>query len=222
MINFDKKFIFIHVPKAGGTSVEKMLFKKEHNLQHWFGFDEKRQIFLQHLTCRQIVDLKMLSEEQFDGYFKFAIVRNPWDRCLSEYIWRIKNSGNFVDAKVNIEKFGRRNAKEIKHISFVDFLKKNFPWEEISFDCHMKPQVEYLLDDSGKPMVDFVGRLETLEKDSALIFNKIGIKHPATPHKNKTKHKPYWEYYDSETYELVAEIYKKDIEYFNYKFKPTL
>ena len=80
------------------------------------------------------------------------------------------------------------------------------------------PQIEWLTDPSGKILVDFIGKFENLETDFKYICKKININEVKLPHKNKTIRKNYREYYNENTKNIIADWYKKDIDYFKYKF----
>tara|TARA_S200002703_G_scaffold153884_1_gene155947 strand:+ start:308 stop:919 length:612 start_codon:yes stop_codon:yes gene_type:complete len=201
MINNKHKFIFIHIPKCGGTSIENSFRKIAANKPN--GYDGKVGGFLQHLTCSEILHHNFLTKQDFDKHYKFAFVRNPFSRCVSEYTWRIKKYGNWSN---NFQ------------VSFKDFVKRNYRWQERSFEQHMKPQIEFTHDADMNLMVDYVGRFENLQQDFDNICDKIGIPQQRLPHDNKSNDKYYTEYYDDETRQIVAEKYAQDIDNFGYKF----
>jgi len=78
-------------------------------------------------------------------------------------------------------------------------------------------QVSYIEDLNGNPRIDFVGRFENFENDWNKVCKQLGIK-KKLPHLNKSEHKNYRIYYNEELIEKVEELYKEDIEFFNYNF----
>ena len=132
--------------------------------------------------------------EVWDSYFKFAFVRNSWDRMVSSWQMQMPN------------------------ISFSKFLKM-YPYkDDTDLIWHTLPMWIHIYDNQKNILVDFIGRFENLQEDFNTVCDKIGIPRQELPHKNKNKHKHYTEYYDDETREIVAEKYAKDIEYFGYEF----
>ena len=97
MISYKHNCIFVHIPKTGGTSIENIIWpfnkkpRAESNL--WKGTGDtnhnKYQTWgLQHLLASQIQ--KEVGDEIFEIFFKFTIVRNPWDKVVSQYIYMKK------------------------------------------------------------------------------------------------------------------------------------
>lgn len=202
MIDHKNKFIFVHIPKCAGTSIYKSLIPQQdwydiNNTEHG-GWDAERKIYKQHATALQI---KKFYCANFNDYFSFTFTRNPWSKLVSDYFWT-----NTVDVIPNGSK-GKG--------SFLEYLKK----ETFYRNDHILPQVDFILDDKGNNMIDFVGRFENIQEDFNTVCDKIEIPRQILSHKNATKHKHYTEYYDDETRHIVAESYAKDIEYFGYKFE---
>ena len=201
MIDDVHKFIYIHIPKCAGSSIERFL----NNAQH-VEWDTSNKLWVQHATARQIKELYCPNYEQ---YFSFTFVRNPWDRAVSDYKWLSKDLGikgsfkNFLLLKDEYDTPRLKYPHENKH----------------GRGDHLLPQTDFVLDSDGMCMVNFIGRVETLQWDLNIICNRLGIPRRKVPHVNKTKHKQYVEYYDDETREIVAEKYAKDIECFGYDFE---
>lgn len=196
------KFIYIHVPRTAGTSVASALMNQRVRFT-FFGklppgsLNEFRTRWAHHIAA---VNLKPLVPP-WDRYFKFAFVRNPWDRAISAYFYHKQKVDRHRASRSLVEIF-----KKVK--SFDD-------WVHHGFTIH--PSAHYVADRDGKLMVDFVGRFENLETDFAEICSKIGIK-ANLAHKNGSIHGPYQQYYTPETEEIIRKQCTSDIELFGYRF----
>ena len=135
---------------------------------------------------------KKVGEDTWSNYFKFSFIRNPFEKIVSLYHYNGKGFG-FEDS------------------SFKEYVKAWGKGKKISRYPH---QNSSYIDEK----LDFIGRFENLQEDFDIVCDKIGIPRQQLPHKNKTNHKHYTEYYDEETRAIVTEKYAKDIEYFGYKF----
>ena len=112
---------------------------------------------------------------------------------------------------MNIKRFtSYKIFEKYKDKDYNFFVKDIIPCKDIHIEC-----VSNLIDLNN---IDFIGRFENIQKDFDIICDKIGIPQQQLPHKNKSKHKHYTEYYDEETKQIVAKKFAKDIEYFGYKF----
>jgi hypothetical protein len=192
MISHKHKFIFVHINKTGGTSIE-VLLKKYSNK------------FKRH---QSIIDLN--KEASSNDYFKFTFARNSWDRFLSLYKYRIKtNQTNLGSNPIPFKEWA-------KHIYDKNPEYYNTP-NKFKL-LLLSDQLDWITDAKGSVNMDFIGRFEKLQEDFNIVCDKIGIPHPQLPHKNKSNHKHYTEYYDDETRQIVAEKFAKDIKYFDYEF----
>jgi len=232
MICHDYQCVFVHIPKTAGISIEHVFLKLlglswETRAPLLLRPNEDPRLGpprLAHLKASEYVSCGHLTPQQFEAYFKFSFVRNPWDRIVSEYKYR----------------------KYPTKINFKTYLFKHLPapsWSDPY--CHIIPQHDFLFDDQSKLLIDFVGRYESLEADFATICGRLGLPQLTVPYKHRSlERKPpksvrqhlsyawhslwdkqkkhtfqhYTEYYDEESKEFVAQLYKEDITTFNYTF----
>lgn len=159
MISHAHKAIFVHIPKTAGQSVEQA-FLDDLGLS----WDQRSPLVLRHnddpangpsalahLYAEEYVRLGHIDQAAFDGYTKFAVVRNPYDRLLSEYRYRsFRQTG-----------------------PFWWFLRR--PWRSDFSDRarHMVPQTRYLLDADGNCLVDRIVRFEDIEAGMAEVFRDV-------------------------------------------------
>jgi len=141
---------------------------------------------------------RCLPADAYDALFKFAFVRNPWDRLVSRYAHLLRskdrNRYSFIS---NLEKF-------------EDFLQ----WE---MRRHSADQYHYVTDAQGRQIVDFIGHYETLAGDFAKVCARLKVQ-AKLPHENVSEHRDYRTYYTPETREFVAKRFQRDIEMFGYDF----
>lgn len=146
-----------------------------------------------HINIHEIRDKYFKNKKtEFTNYYKFAFVRNPWDQQVSRYHYHMQ--GPFGD------RVPKRTFKE--HI-----LNNTWPINQSNW-----------LTINKKYCVDHIGKFENLQQDFNMVCDKIGIPQQQLPHKNKSDHKHYTEYYDDETIDIVAKRYAQDIEHFGYEF----
>lgn len=210
------QFLFVHIAKTGGTSVRSALNRLRwkdpmyylawpcHRLSHLTGHRLGTK-FPRH--SKIIAAQEMLPEEYFNGLFKFAFVRNPWDLQVSSF-----------------HHIGRERPELLKgHETFDDFLHWKLNPErpyQYHMDTSITLQTDYLVDLSGKLLVDRTGRYERLHEDFDSICHHLGVKNLTLPHKRKATERmsDYRSYYDDETAEMVANHFRRDIEMLGYAF----
>jgi len=212
MILHEHKLIFIHIPKNAGSSIEsffgvKPFDWKTPNYNVLTGWCPKRCIHLQHATPKQLLETGLISEDIWESYYKFAIVRNSWERSLSDYVWMLKSTGVSGSFKEYLNRAGK----------FKQYLSDNTaPGNRAD---HLMPQVEFT-HRGQKPILDKIIRFENLNEGFQNVCEQIGINSAVLPHKKKgvisLKHYSY--FYNKELKSLVSNIYHDDIQAFNFAY----
>ena len=153
-----------------------------------------------------------LDPDKFARYYKFTIVRNPWDRAVSAYTY-LQNGGSAASSE------DAQWADFVKRFdSFDDFVIRWMSEENILRNALFTPQVTFLKNQFGEVDMDFVGRFESLAEDFSQIASHLGVDRQL-PHLNQSRSTPYQDYYSEASRERVAELYREDIERFDCRFE---
>ena len=218
LLSIRHRFLFVHIAKTGGTSVRTSLQPLRWR-DPWY-----LPMFLcsrfSHLSghrtatklprhAKIVAAKELLPKEFFDSLFKFAFVRNPWDLQVSSFHHIRRERPQFLAGHENFEGFLRWK------------LDPERPYQ-YHLDTSIELQSDYLIDLQGNLVMDFVGRYERLEADFAEACKRIGIAQPELAHKRRAKdrERDYRSYYSTETVELVAKHFERDIELLGYEFDP--
>jgi hypothetical protein len=217
LISYKHNFVFVHNYKVAGTSVKNALkpyglLNPPHNklvsqiLEIHPLLQEQGKRVVRRLGMPafhghdKAVEIKnILGAEQWDKMFSFGYVRNPWDWQVSLYHYMLEFTGHHQHEFI----------KTLK--SFDEYIE----WR-VHHDLHL--QSEFFVDQNRQLIVDFVGKMENVEQDFAKITHTIGLNDVKLPHKNKSQHKPYADYYSNHSRELVQKYFAEDIERFQYSF----
>jgi chondroitin 4-sulfotransferase 11 len=207
--------LFIHVPKTAGTSImvtladhgmKKLKWIDRKHRKHFRKFKNKGSVCFGHLNVSHLLSKNVISQSYWDNAFKFAFVRNPWDRYVSLYFylrrfylipgWRFEEVLERISVGIPIRGL---------------YSKSMCSKRDIGLLC---PQTCWVRDD-----LDFVGRFENLTADWEYICSKLDIECGVLPKKRRWKFKqPFRKYYNNRSRALVATIYKKDLDRFGYKW----
>lgn len=207
LISFRRKFIFIHIGKNGGKSVEKALrpfslTRTQRFIKYIDTRTFKRDPYRERLAGSHpsVADLKaVLGEDVFNEFYSFCFVRNPWSRMLSFYSFtKLRPKSEF-----------HTDAMSMNFNDFIEYLGENRP---------MASQSSLVLEADGKPAVSFIGRFENLDSDFQTVCSALGC-NATLRHKNGTKPKDFRSVYSSNSVDSVARLFADDVRNFGYIFE---
>lgn len=194
----NKKCIFIHIPKTAGTSIEQFLKDKGQNEIMFHGVQNNRS--LHHLTA---LEFKRIIPSVFNNYYKFSMVRNPYDRLLSEYYWTPVPNLGF--------KYGKTKADFLYKV--INIVKNKRFFDNIYYD-HFIPQYMFLYE-GKKIIIDEVFKYESLKDATDYLKNKLNI-NMDFPYFNKSV-KNNNDYWNDMQKEKIYNLYKNDFILFGYE-----
>lgn len=215
LISHKHKFITIDIPKTGTKSLRESLVPL--GVIDEFGVPNLKAEFYQH--DRAIRAKKQFAKKNWNwnDFFKFTIVRNPWQRYFSFFKY-FKSYG---------EKYMRRDESinwrepEINQGKFCVELFKDKDDQTIlkNIILNNNSQDSYYCDESGKIMVDHIASFEDLSNEFVFLCDQVGIQSPNLQHENKSVNSlNMHDFYDQGLIDLVAEKEKGVIEFKNYDY----
>ena len=216
IISHKHKFIFIHTNKCAGTSIEVSLAPTcdtddiigpvtlenlPADYKHPENYDKNR--FYDTMSAVEIKD--NISLECWKKYFKFSVIRNPWDRMISAWHWQSRNISPDI-------------WPDISH----ELLPYANPLDRFLNTESLKPiSISKQLEVDGKLCTDYLIKYENLNQDYKKVCDTLKIKPTELPMAKggfRKKSIPYWEFYNDKTKKIIDIKYKDDIENFGYKF----
>ena len=233
IISHTHKFIFIKSEKTAGTSIESALSQycsgddvvtPINDYRH--NRDENGRFMHQSMNAEEFIRLDlpnlqhvdaatikgMVPDEVWNGYFKFSITRNPWDRIISDFFWKKRQDPELIPRKRFYHYLGIpfNELEQVKN-KFDSFLRSDQWTNNDRF---------YILDD--ELCIDQAIRYERLSVDFSEICRKLGLDNCSLPRLKsgmRQKNHHYSEYFDEDSKAIVAEKHKNDIRFFDYRFE---
>jgi len=196
-----KKFLFIHIPKTAGNAVQKVLmpysddeiYRESHKDGKLNDFEVKNELGIcrKHEWVGPYIENPEVLGVSVEDYFKFSVVRNPWERMVSWYCYTFPRISQEID----------------KDHFFENGLGKNMP--------SMKDYLYY----DGKNQMDYIIRYENLEEGFKEVCLKLDIPFEGFEVTNPSTHPHYSNFYNDDSLSKIDELYGDDAKIFNYSYE---
>ena len=212
IISHGRKYIFVHIPKTGGTAMALALEDRAMKDDIMMGdtpkaLKRRRRLkdvhaagrLWKHSTIEDVIGL--VSPQEVADYFVFTLVRNPWDRLVSYYHW------------LREQAFDHRAVELSKALTFKEFVAEDHTYQSFSH----APYSRYMSLNGQDQCACYI-RLEHFEEDAKPLFDHLGFE-LSLPVVNKSERDAdFRHYYDDETASIVADMCRDDIARFGYQF----
>ena len=199
LVSHGKKYIYIKNYKVGGTSVEVFFEKWCQNKNDIIGVrcgkkERKEKTTWHHLGSHTYIRsvLNIIGKEKYDKYLKFCVVRNPYDKMVSAYFFKV-GGGSF---KGTFKEFCKSDSKA--------YNLNRYSINKVP-QCDVYIRYENLTDD--------------IKKLCKMLNINSSVKLPNYKGQYRPKDKHYSHYYDKETKKIVYNKHKKEFLMFGYKFE---
>lgn len=207
MLSLKHNFLFVHVPKTGGNSIQKVLepFSEDklvalHSFQDGkerFSIQNPNYPYHKHSTLREYK--KLLPNNLFATLTKFTVVRNPWERMVSLYF----------SPHAGREQFDPKTFKSIilEAKTLEDFVDTSSRWRKLTGKNPLK-----------KTEIGHFIRFENLIEEFEDLCQQLEINPFKLEKINASKREHHKVYYDQKLYNLVKNKFKNEIDLFEYQF----
>lgn len=171
-----------------------------------------------------------VGEEVYGSYFKFAIVRNPWARLTSYYVWAKRNGRSvdqlepydefvkslfpgFNDFVEQLDNMPARFTNKVRNFFKKETFYSKEDLEKTNIDAAFSmPQYDFV---KG---ADFIGKLENIQEAYNHVCSHLGLPHVLLKEYNRSFQGGYKRFYTDKTRKIVERHYAKDIKMFEYEF----
>ena len=150
-----------------------------------------------HITVQEISCV--LTREAWESHYKFAIVRNPFDRFVS------------------VCSFLNRDNPEFKAQPSA-WMKAALQRPRFQHRVLVRPQALQLVDKDKGIGLDYIGRYESLQQSMDHVLRDLDLPPKSLKQRNASSHAHYKLYYDDELKNTVAAFYRQDLEMFGYDY----
>jgi ribosomal protein S18 len=207
---------FIHIPKNGGMTIrhsdvlkKKIMIAKKDKLkspEYVKQLKNKMKSTGDHHGIEHARYIDVNPAYLNNG--AFAIVRNPWSKVVSRFMF----AKQVIDA-------GKAPADYADVSSLDAFIEERHKWGKEKYMWHRAvrgwyPQMDHVINLNGEVSCDIM-RLEYLEKDLEKYFK---IKQMSGPRNVTEARVDYKDLYNKNTIQIIADWYRKDIDYWNFDF----
>ena len=213
ILSHGRRYVFIHIPKTGGTSLALALEGRAMADDIMLGDTPKarrRRNRVKGVQTRgrlwkhaRLADLDgLIDRQQMADYFVFTLVRNPWDRTVSYYHW------------LRDQSFDHPAVRLARSVDFDAFLQDRGTQAAFARDA----AASYVSAPDGTECCDLYLRMEHLAEDLPELERALSLKLGPLPHENRSSRGPYRDYYSDRTRAIAARLFAGDIARFGYAF----
>lgn len=214
ILSTGRRYVFIHIPKTGGTSLALALEQRAMKDDIMLGDTPKakrRRRRMQGMQSRgrlwkhsTLADIEgLVDKDVLAGLFAFTLVRNPWDRAVSYYHW------------LRDQRFGHSAVDLAQTLSFAEFVTH----PQICESFRSNPAGKYMQGSDGVEHCDAFIRIEHFEQDATSLVDHLGFDLGLEMENTSERNADFRPYYAKKTAESIADCCVEDIERFGYTFE---